>query len=684
MLQSQVFRERERTRMDGSRNVSCESISQVQPPPAKTKVEEGENTPWLPIGFTTPQTIFLTMDRPESSHIARTCSLIILLFIVLSSATFVLETLPRFRDPETGEPGEAVFAQIEVVSMAIFTLEYVLRLSTVGAMTHKAWLRYDSPEYKRILKEATTRGMGSRSHNNLKARDRTASPSEKKNSVQSPPPQPSSSPPLSEEHITECVYTMTPPPTTSADTPDPDVDATDTDGEVRAVELLMAQPRIAEPSSRRGAGGGVGGGVQKGRKGKERADLPLWRVIYNFVKAPMNVIDLIAILPYYISLGSGGGSSDFAVIRILRLARIFRVFKLGKYSRNIQLFGRVMRKSSDGFLLLGFFLLIAVVLFGSLVFFAEQGTWNKDLEIFERKGQFGEVEESPFLSIPDSFWWVIVTTTTVGYGDMVPTSLLGKLIAVITMHIGILVLALPITLIGTNFNKEYERMTSGSDDEDDESGPSSLPYFCQGAATAGPSRFAGPAGARVGNRGGEGRNTFSRWGFNAAGRTRQNATPVPPQTPPPLSCERVLQVLQAERISAAELKRQSEAELAGLQSEQDQLRSRLSVLEQRAGLLLSIVGVCSTLDMVSKQEGEDYLPCGRWTTSGQRIHCGKKEKDAECIAKDSGGGASDTQSKGIRRESSEDAMRRSPLEEMVSRVSDDFGRENGLIQTVSI
>merc|ERR1712129_8498 len=66
-----------------------------------------------------------------------------------------------------------------------------------------------------------------------------------------------------------------------------------------------------------------------------------------------------------------------------------------------------------------------------------------------------EMEESPFYSIPQAIWWVFTTITTVGYGDIYPTSLLGKVIAVITMHAGILGLALPITIIGTNFREIF-------------------------------------------------------------------------------------------------------------------------------------------------------------------------------------------------------------------------------------
>lgn len=77
-----------------------------------------------------------------------------------------------------------------------------------------------------------------------------------------------------------------------------------------------------------------------------------------FIKSPMNVVDLLAILPFYMELFFSKGGGGLAVLRVLRLARIFRIFKLGKYNAGMQMIGRVIAKSLDAFYILVFFVLI--------------------------------------------------------------------------------------------------------------------------------------------------------------------------------------------------------------------------------------------------------------------------------------------------------------------------------------
>jgi hypothetical protein len=92
-----------------------------------------------------------------------------------------------------------------------------------------------------------------------------------------------------------------------------------------------------------------------------------------------------------------------------------------------------------------------MIIFGSLMYFAEQGTWNPDTQAWEREGDNG-IEKNPFDSIPACFWWAVVTATTVGYGDIfTPKTNPGKAVAGVTMVWSVCVLALPIGVIGGNF-----------------------------------------------------------------------------------------------------------------------------------------------------------------------------------------------------------------------------------------
>ncbi len=122
----------------------------------------------------------------------------------------------------------------------------------------------------------------------------------------------------------------------------------------------------------------------------------------------MNVIDLFAIIPYFITLGtiladdqrrSAGQATSLAILRVIRLVRVFRIFKLSRHSKGLQILGQTLHASMRELGLLMFFLIIGVILFSSAVYFAE---------VTE--------QDTYFKSIPDAFWWAMITMTTVGYG----------------------------------------------------------------------------------------------------------------------------------------------------------------------------------------------------------------------------------------------------------------------------
>ncbi|CAL9692839.1 unnamed protein product [Knipowitschia caucasica] len=166
-----------------------------------------------------------------------------------------------------------------------------------------------------------------------------------------------------------------------------------------------------------------------------------------FCKDVMNVIDLFAIVPYFVTIGTELGkdpttqpSVSLALIRVIRLVRVFRIFKLSRHSKGLQILGQTLKASLRELALLIFFLFIGVILFSSAVYFAEV-----------------DRDETKFTSIPEAFWWAVVSMTTVGYGDMYPETVGGKLVGSMCAIAGVLTISLPVPVIVSNFSYFYHR-----------------------------------------------------------------------------------------------------------------------------------------------------------------------------------------------------------------------------------
>lgn len=191
-------------------------------------------------------------------------------------------------------------------------------------------------------------------------------------------------------------------------------------------------------------------------------------------------------MPYYLeTILAVKNAGSLGAVRIVRLTRVARVLKMSRYSSAIQVFVQAIATSVKPLSMLIFLMAIAMIIFSSAVYFAEltpdgcrSGGWIGDCSGFIDKNTgvitgavvagtpaaaaaiaAGErdqcicVDPNPYRSITSSFWWSIVTMSTVGYGDMTPVTVLGKMIGCATVLTGMIVLALPITVIGTNFQK---------------------------------------------------------------------------------------------------------------------------------------------------------------------------------------------------------------------------------------
>ncbi len=162
--------------------------------------------------------------------------------------------------------------------------------------------------------------------------------------------------------------------------------------------------------------------------------LPRWRARLRFASRPIMIIDLLAFLPFYLY---------WLVpidLRVLRVLRLFRLLKLVRYSPALQTLGRVIADEYRA--LLGALLVILVLLLfaSTAMYFIERGA-----------------QPDKFGSIPSAAWWALATLTTVGYGDVVPITPLGKMLGGVVMLLGVGMIALPVAIIATGFSQESSR-----------------------------------------------------------------------------------------------------------------------------------------------------------------------------------------------------------------------------------
>jgi hypothetical protein len=181
---------------------------------------------------------------------------------------------------------------------------------------------------------------------------------------------------------------------------------------------------------------------------------------WAFARNPLNAIDFVAVLPFYLELVLGASAGGGAVVRIVRLVRVFRVFKISRYLPWVRVFSNALLLSLAPLVMLVLVVALAVVIFSSVMYYAERGEWDEAQGRWVRVNPLGDgtPEVSPYQSIPASFWWCIVTLTTVGYGDETPYTAAGKLIAAVASLTGILVVAIPVSVISTNFNAEFLKL----------------------------------------------------------------------------------------------------------------------------------------------------------------------------------------------------------------------------------
>lgn len=168
-------------------------------------------------------------------------------------------------------------------------------------------------------------------------------------------------------------------------------------------------------------------------------------LLLRFISAPdkimflidlLNWVDLLATLPFYFALMIKGSSSKLQVFRLLRVCRLFKLFR---HSSGLRVLSKTIRATWPELLMIVFFGGISTIILSGGLFYAE----------------FQDQKDS-FSSIPAASWFVIISLTNVGYGDMVPVTLMGRLIGSMCALVGVLVLALPSPVIARKFKLFYE------------------------------------------------------------------------------------------------------------------------------------------------------------------------------------------------------------------------------------
>lgn len=169
------------------------------------------------------------------------------------------------------------------------------------------------------------------------------------------------------------------------------------------------------------------------------ADFILKRGKMSFFLYPfslMAILDLLCILPYISLL-----NNSFKLLKVIRMIRALRVIKLFRYSKNIRIITNVLKHQKDALLIVGV-LAISYIFVSALILF--------------------NIELDTFPSFFDAIYWATISLTTVGYGDIYATSILGKTMTMISALVGIAIVALPAGIITAGYMEEIAKTQNGS------------------------------------------------------------------------------------------------------------------------------------------------------------------------------------------------------------------------------
>ena len=164
--------------------------------------------------------------------------------------------------------------------------------------------------------------------------------------------------------------------------------------------------------------------------------LSAWRARLHFAFSPMGLIDLLAVLPFYLPFFF---RFDLRFVRILRILRLLRIFKLNRYTRALTLFTTVFYEKRNELGITMFVMFLLLLMSSTIMYYLE-----------------GDVQPEEFPDIISTFWWSVATLTTVGYGDVYPITGWGKLVSGVIAILGIGLVALPTGILSAGFIDKIE------------------------------------------------------------------------------------------------------------------------------------------------------------------------------------------------------------------------------------
>lgn len=164
------------------------------------------------------------------------------------------------------------------------------------------------------------------------------------------------------------------------------------------------------------------------------------KYIFSFIA----IIDLLAILPFYLPMFF---LIDLRVLRMLRIIRLFRVFKINRYTNALSSIAKVFRNKQHE-LLSSIFVVLLLMIVASVLMYSIENSAQPDV----------------FKNAFDALWWALATLTTVGYGDIYPITVLGKILSAIIAILGIGLVAVPAGIISAGFMEEIQEEKNKMDD----------------------------------------------------------------------------------------------------------------------------------------------------------------------------------------------------------------------------